>query len=61
VVDVIEMGKEDDCMHDMYVKIKLDDDVLSVPLSQLEGIKQSKKSKKTMEDWRYWVKRGYQF
>jgi hypothetical protein len=61
VVDVIEMGKEDDCMHDMYVNIKWDDDVLSVPLSQLEWIKPNKKSKQVMEDWQYWVKRGYQF
>jgi hypothetical protein len=61
VVDVIGLGKEDDCMHDMYVNIKWNKDVLSVPLSQLEGIKLSKKNKQIMEDWRYWVKRGYQF
>jgi len=60
VVEVIEMGKEDDCMHDMYIRIKWDNDVLSVPLSQLEGIKPNKKSKQVMEDWQYWVKRGYQ-
>ena len=61
VVGVIGMGKEDDCMHDMYVNIKWDDDVLSVPLSQLEGIKPNKKSKQVMEDWQYWIQRGYQF
>ena len=61
IVEVIGMGKEDDCMYDMYVKIKLDNDVLSVPLSQLEGIKPNKKSKQVMEDWQYWIKRGYQF
>jgi hypothetical protein len=61
IVEVIGMGKEDDCMHDMYVNIKWDDDVLSVPLSQLEGIKPNKKSKQVMEDWQYWIQRGYQF
>ena len=61
IVEVIGMGKEDDCMHDMYVNIKWDDDVLSVPLSQLEGIKLCKKNKQIMEDWQYWIKRGYQF
>jgi hypothetical protein len=45
----------------MYVNIKWDDDVLSVPLSQLEGIKPNKKSKQVMEDWQYWIQRGYQF
>jgi hypothetical protein len=45
----------------MYVNIKWDKDVLSGPLSQLEGIKLSKKNKQVMEDWQYWVKRGYQF
>ncbi len=50
VVEVIGMGKEDDCMHDMYVRIKWDNDVLSGLLSQLEGIKPNKKSKQVMED-----------
>jgi hypothetical protein len=49
-VEVIGMGEEDDCMHDMYVNIKWNKDVLSVPLSQLEGIKLSKKNKQIMED-----------
>jgi hypothetical protein len=61
IVEVIGMGEEDDCMHDMYVKIKWDNAVLSVPLSQLEGIKPNKKIKQVMEDWEYWIKRGYQF
>jgi len=61
VVGVIGMGEEDNCMHDICVNIKWGDDVLSVPLSQLEGIKPSKKSKQALEDWQYWVKRGYQF
>jgi len=61
IVEVIGMGKEDDCMHDMYVDIKWNKDVLLVPLSQLEGIKLSKKNKQIMEDWQYWIQRGYQF
>jgi hypothetical protein len=61
LVEVIGMGEEDDCMHDMYVNIKWNKDVLSVPLSQFEGIKPSKKNKQALEDWQYWIKRGYQF
>jgi hypothetical protein len=61
IVEVIGMGKEDDCLHDMYVNIKWDKGVLSVPLSQLEGIKLSKANKQIMEDWHYWIKREYQF
>lgn len=61
IVEVIGMGKEDDCMHDMYVNIKWNKDVLSAPLSQLEGIKLSKKNKQITEDWQHWIKRGYQF
>jgi len=60
VVEVIGMGEEDDCVHDMYVNINWDDDVLSVPLSQLEEIQPTKKNKQALEDWQYWVKRGYQ-
>jgi len=61
IVEVIGMGKEDDCMHDMYVNIKWNKDVLSVPLSQFEEIKPSKRNKQALEDWQYWIKRGYQF
>jgi hypothetical protein len=61
IVEVIGMGKEDDCINDMYVNIKWDVDFLSVPLSQLEGLKPNKKNKQVMEDWQYWIKRGYQF
>ena len=39
IVEMIGMGKEDDCMHDIQVNIKWDAGVLSVPLFQLEGIK----------------------
>jgi hypothetical protein len=61
VVEITGMGKEDDCMHDMYVNIKWNNNVLSVPLSQLEEIKPNKKNKQVLEDWQYWVKRRYQF
>jgi hypothetical protein len=61
IVEVIGMGKENDCIYDMLVNIQWHDDVLSVPLSQLEGIKPNKKNKQIMGDWQYWIKRGYQF
>jgi hypothetical protein len=35
-------------------------DILSVPLSPLEGLNPNKKNKQVMEDWQYWVERGYQ-
>lgn len=60
-IEVISMAEEDDCMNEMFVLIKWDSRKLAVPLSQLEAVKPSKKTKEAMDDWLYWVSRGYQF
>ncbi len=33
---------------------------LAVPLSQLEGIGIDEATRRAIEDWRYWVERGYE-
>lgn len=58
VVEVIEMATEDECEHEMFVKICWQKRVLSVPLKQLEGIKVNKETREAIGDWHYWVKRG---
>ena len=58
-VEVLGMVPEDDCMHEMVVEISWGGRTLGVPLSQLEGIGVDSQTQEAIEDWHYWVARGY--
>jgi len=60
-VEVTEMSPADDCENDMLVDIQWQGRTLAVPLSQLEGIDIDDEDRKIIEDWHYWVNRGYEF
>jgi hypothetical protein len=60
-VKVTGMASEDDCGHEIYVKIKRGKASLAVPLSQLEAIHADLQTVEAVEDWHYWVGMGYQF
>lgn len=60
-VEVIGMPPAEECEHDMLVNVKWDGRTFAVPLSQLEGIGVEDRTREAIEDWRYWVKRGYLF
>ena len=60
-VTVLEMGNADDCKFDMHVKVEWNNRIFSIPLSQLSGISIDKDSTAAIEDWHYWVNRGYEF
>lgn len=60
-VNVVKMAPEDDCMHEMFVEIKWSTQTLAVPLSQIEPVKTDSKTQEAIEDWHYWVSRGYEF
>ena len=45
----------------LFVDIKYDEDSLSVPLAQLEILDDNPDSKRIIEDWHYWIGRGYEF
>lgn len=61
VVEVIGMAPEDECDREMFVMIRREKLKFGVPLSQLECLKVSKETKEAIEDWRYWVAKGYEF
>lgn len=61
VVEVIEMAEEDDCLHDMLVKIKWKDRSLAVSLSQLEATNLNSENNQPLDHWHYWLAQGYQF
>jgi len=59
-VEVLGMPSEGECEHDMFVMIRWKRHQLAVPLMQLEGIQVDEKTQQAIEDWHYWVNRGYE-
>ena len=55
------MPSEDECENEMFVTIKWQKRTLAVPLSQLEGIEVDQETTEGIEDWHYWIGRGYEF
>lgn len=64
-VDVLRMAPQEECRCDMFVMIRWglpeQKQGLGVPLSQLEIIHGSESVRQAVEDWHYWVDRGYEF
>src|ERR1700674_5430319 len=60
-VEVVGMAPAEDCEHEMLVLIQWKQRQLAVPLMQLEGIQVDEETRQAIEDWRYWVNRGYEF
>jgi hypothetical protein len=62
-VEVLGMASENECQHEMFVMIRWDrEDGLGVPLSQLAIVHaDDEQTREAVEDWHYWVGRGYEF
>lgn len=60
-VEVIGMAAEEECESEMFVRLHRHGAGLAVPLSQLEPLVASPKTKKAVADCHYWVGRGYEF
>jgi hypothetical protein len=60
-VEVVGMPPAEECEPEMFVNIRWQRRTLSVPLSQLEGLDVDDQTQEGIEDWHYWVNRGYQF
>jgi hypothetical protein len=60
-VVVVGMALEEECEKEMFVSIRwINNDGLVVPLSQLTPIiTETEENKEAVEDWHYWVQRGY--
>ena len=61
LVEVDGMASESECEHEMFVKIKWNKRALAVPLAQLECLDDDEEIIQAIEDWHYWVNRGYTF
>jgi hypothetical protein len=60
-VQVVDLAPEDQCQHEMFVTVTWENRPLAVPLAQLQVIKADKATQQAVEDWHYWVERGYEF
>jgi Calcium binding len=52
-VNVTGMPPEEECEHEMFVRIRWKQRALAIPLSQLEGIDVDERTEQAIEDWRY--------
>lgn len=59
-VEVVGMGPEDECAHEMFVLTPWRPRPLAVPLMQLEVIQAEDATREAVADWQYWVARGYE-
>ena len=58
------MSDSDDCLGGTWVVVENDDDGYDVPLEQIYPLRPENIDKITIQaidDWRYWVERGYHF
>ena len=60
VVTVIDMISDDDS-YEMLAEIEWMGRTMGVPLQQLDPLDVDEDSRQVIEDWHYWVARGYQF
>jgi hypothetical protein len=60
-VEVIEMAPEEECEHEMFVRIRREKEELAVPLAQVMPVAADEETVQAVEDWHYWVQQGYQF
>lgn len=60
-VQVVGMAPEEECEHEMFVMVEWQEGKLAVPLAQLQVKRADQETRQAVEDWHYWVKRGYQF
>ena len=63
-VEVSGLAPEDDCMSEIYVFVKhgkKSKSQLAVPLAQLACLSEHAETCQAVEDWHYWVARGYEY
>ncbi|HZR97414.1 MAG TPA: calcium-binding protein [Chloroflexota bacterium] len=59
-VEIVGMAPEEECEHGMFVLTRWDGDTLAIPLAQVEGVAVDDETRQAIEDWHYWVARGYE-
>ena len=60
-VRVVEMAPAEECEKEMFAMVEWQGRIFGVPLSQLSPTDAEEDTVEAVEDWHYWVERGYQF
>jgi Calcium binding len=60
-VQVTGMADQDDCIAEIMVLIKYGKSHLAVPLDQLKCLSTDAQTCEAVDDWHYWVARGYAY
>jgi Calcium binding len=55
------MARIEECEEGMMDEAECLEDDLILPLEQLKGLGVEERTREAIEDWRYWVARGYAF
>ena len=55
------MPPEEECEREMFVLMRWERRGLAVPLAQLEVVHADDTTRQAVEDWHYWLDRGYTF
>ena len=58
---IVSLAHEDDCLAEIFVLVPFSGRRVGVPLAQLKPVKADRATRETMEDWHYWLARGYSF
>lgn len=58
-VTVLKMAPESECQENMWVQVEWQSRKFAVPLAQLQPIEADESTQLAMDDWLYWVERGY--
>ena len=61
---IIGMAPEEECAHEMFVRIRWHGRSLAVPLAQLDvrGARMvDAQTRQAVADWHYWLDQGYEF
>ena len=60
-VEVLGMTAEEECEHEMFVKVKWHGREFAVPLAQIAVVEADEATREAVEDWHYWENRGCGF
>ena len=64
-IEVVAMSSEEDCEQEMRVDVRYSEenrqDIFSVSLSEITPVDTDEATREAVDDWKYWVERGYEF
>ncbi len=61
VVEVVALAREGDCLAETFILVPFSGRRIGVPLAQLKAVKADHSTREAVEDWHYWLARGYSF